>query len=165
MSFGELSFEKIKEFIGGEKVKLDTKEKEVLEKIKASYDSLTTFILLKEEELKKNIEETRLKLVDELSKISVATKETKKDFEMDLQEIFVEIRIRQKELLSSYDELLKETKKLKEERDRFFKTSVVLAVVVALLVGSAVGFFASKFISQNTPTKTVSQGVGQGYLK
>jgi hypothetical protein len=145
MAFGDLSFDRIKQFltIGDEELKKEIKgkEKETAEKLKASYDSITAYIILQEEKLKERIKETREKISEDLTDLRVVSKSLKTDFEKDLKDLEVEIKATTKELVNSYEKLIRTGEQLAKERNRYRTLAILFGFLIAFIFGGVAGYF------------------------
>jgi ABC-type transporter Mla subunit MlaD len=160
MAFEDLSFERIKQFLIGDKdlkKEIQGKEKETTEKLKNSYDNITTYVILQEEKLKDLIKETREKISEDLTDLRVVSKALKNDFGKDLKNLEVEIRATTKELVNSYENLIKTGEQLAKERNRYRNLMILFGMVIVFVVGLVAGYFVGSKMGKPENLLSVKQ--------
>jgi len=143
------------------------KQKEAVKKAEASYDNLLTFIAIKEEELKREIEANRERIIEELAKSEVVARNFRKTIET---EYLLEVHSRIKGLLNTIEEIEEAQRRMKNQRDFWIKVAFISMMFSVFTIGAIVGFVASnwkKFFGKGEVVKVEKaskESSGKGYL-
>ena len=112
-------------------------------RIEQIYKNLDLFLLTKEEDLKKFIEERRKNIEEDLIKLEVLTKK----FIQEVETKHSDIKGKLIEILIFLDRIKEEINTIKAQRDLFFKLTLIFSAFSFLMLGFFIGFFVKGKIS------------------